>query len=69
MFRQLRDLLRPRYVEPKREHIAPCPRCGANVLESGRFVGGTDGLSSLECPCGLISRWDMRAAVPLLVRH
>lgn len=52
-----------------REEIAPRPRCDTNVLVDGEIRGVEDGLTAIECPsCRRVSRWDLAAPVPLLVR-
>lgn len=50
-----------------REHLAPCPRCGANLL-------GNDATEEPDCwryvcvSCGHVSRWRFDDVVPMLVR-
>lgn len=52
-----------------REHLAPCPRCNANLLETAAIAEPENDNWRYVCgECGLVSRWSFADPVPMLVR-
>lgn len=48
-------------------NITYCPRCREILTDKGRLLDDRDGVVTMQCPCGMNSRWLFDAPCPILL--